>query len=293
MITMTTDLVIERRTTLRYSRFERTWLFHSIMEHCQIFSVNRSFLEHNYESKIDFYGSNSPNVAKVFLILKALNLDFNYHHVNWRAGDQYRPEFVKINPNSKLPAIVDHDVQGEPITVFESGNILLYLATKHGKFVPNALTQTREHTEVLNWLFWQMANLGPNFGNWFHFANYAKDKLEYPITRFHNELRRLFHVLNNTLEHRKFVAGNDFSVADASIFPWVRIFNYVPEFTAEEFPHVVRWLATVRELPFVQQWEADDKEYNIKYPFQLPTEEQRKFMFLVDGRQNITQSTQA
>ncbi|GAM29051.1 hypothetical protein SAMD00019534_122270 [Acytostelium subglobosum LB1] len=233
---------------------------------------------------IDFYGCNSPNVAKVFLLLKALNVEFNYHHINWRAGEQYSDKFVKINPNSKIPAIVDHDVQGDPITVFESGNILFYLATKYAKFIPNAQKQPREHNETLNWLFWQMANVGPNFGNWFHFFNYAQEKQHYAIQRFHNELRRLFYVLDRALEQRQFVAGDQFTVADASIFPWARIYGMVPEFTKEEFPNVDRWLSTVRNLSFVQEWEADDKEYNNKYPNQPPTDEQRKFMFLVDGR---------
>ncbi|GAM27219.1 hypothetical protein SAMD00019534_103940 [Acytostelium subglobosum LB1] len=235
-------------------------------------------------AKIEFYGCGSPNVVKVHLFFKALGVPFNYHEVKWRDGEQYKPEFVKINPNSKLPAIVDHDVAGGPITVFESGNILLYLANKYGKFIPNVQTDLQGHTEVMNWLFWQMANLGPIFGNWYHFSVYAPEKYQYSITRFTNELSRLFHVLNRTLETRHFVAGNEYTIADMAIFPWARIYNFVPGCTKEEFPNLDAYITRIKQIKSVQEFEAYEAEQNAKNPRTEPTEEQRKNMFGVDGR---------
>ncbi|EFA84966.1 putative glutathione transferase [Heterostelium album PN500] len=237
-------------------------------------------------AKLELYGCGSPNVVKVQLLLKELKIPFTYHEVDWRNGQQYKAEFVKINPNSKLPVIVDHDVEGEPINVFESGNILLYLANKYakGRLVPDADKDIRAYTEVMNWLFWQMANIGPIFGNWYHFTNYATDKYPYSIQRFGNELRRLFHVLDNTLKTRKFVAGDTYSISDIAIYPWARIIGFVPDLTAQEFPNVYQYIARIKAIPSVVEWETFEEEERKKKPMAPPTEEQRKFMFGVDGR---------
>eukprot|EP01133_Synstelium_polycarpum_P013827 gene13827-16304_t len=229
---------------------------------------------------LDFYGCGSPNVVKVQLLLQELNVPFNYHEMNFRAGDQYTPEFLAINPNGKMPALVDNTVEGEPIKVFESGNILLYLATKYNKFIPNASTHPREHNEVLNWLFWQMSNLGPNFGNFYHFFHYSVEKHPYSFARFFNELRRLFHVLNTRLSDRKFIAGNEYTIADMAIFGWLRYIRIIPEFTDQEFPNLFAYSARINEIPSVIAWIAHEEELKAKAPAQTaPTDEERKIMF--------------
>ncbi|GAM18854.1 hypothetical protein SAMD00019534_020290 [Acytostelium subglobosum LB1] len=219
-------------------------------------------------------------------MFKCLGINCNFIDVKWRDGEHYKPEFVRINPNSKLPAIVDHDVQGEPISVFESGNILLYLADKYGMFIPPS-SNIRERTEVLNWVFWQMANLGPVIGSWYHFTQYAPEKIAYPIDRCTKELCRLFHVLNRTLENRRYIAGDDFTIADMAIFPWAKIYSWVGGFTKEEFPHLDAYIVRIREIKAVQELEAFEIEYRSKNPRTDPTPEQRKFMFGVDGRQQL------
>eukprot|EP01133_Synstelium_polycarpum_P004951 gene4951-5751_t len=230
---------------------------------------------------LEFYGCSSPNVVKVQLLLKELNVPFNYHDLNIRKGDQYAPEFLAINPNGKLPALVDNTVEGEPITVFESGNILLYLATKYNKLIPSIATDPRGHNEVLNWLFWQMANLGPNFGNYYHFVVYATERYEYPTNRYFNELRRLFHVINLRVADRKFIAGDEYTIADIAIFPWARYIGMIQDFKQEEFPNLFAYTARIKEIPSVQAWIAYEEELKAKNPAPAPpTEEERKIMFV-------------
>eukprot|EP01133_Synstelium_polycarpum_P011974 gene11974-13966_t len=228
---------------------------------------------------MELYGCGSPNVTKVHLLIKELGIEINYHTLNIRKGDQYAPDYLKINPNGKLPALIDNTVDGEPITVFESGNILLYLATKYGKFIPNAQSDPHGHTEVLNWVFWQMANLGPAFGNYYHFVVYAQEKHPYSINRYFSEIRRLFHVLNNTLHSRTFIAGEDYSIADMCIYPWLRYISLVPDFKEDEFPKLFAYLARLKAIPSVVAFEKIEEEEKAKNPQSPPTDEERKIMF--------------
>ncbi|GAM24355.1 hypothetical protein SAMD00019534_075300, partial [Acytostelium subglobosum LB1] len=244
---------------------------------------------------INFYGAPSPNVVKVHLMFKELGIPFSYHELNIRRGEQYSPDFVRINPNGKLPAIVDYDVPGdEPISVFESGNILLYLSTKYKRFMPSPSDDPRGHTEVLNWLFWQMSNLGPIFGNWYHFNVYAQEKHQYSIQRFYNELRRLFHVLNSTLATRTYIASNDeYTIADMACYPWTR-YIHITDLKEDEFPHLFRWLAMVKSRPAVQElekMEEDQKTKPANPPSPTAASEERKYISLYGRSSSSNQET--
>eukprot|EP01133_Synstelium_polycarpum_P001124 gene1124-1285_t len=217
-------------------------------------------------ASIDFYGTSSPNVAKVQLMLRALDVPYNYIDVNIQRGDHLTPEFRRINPNAKLPSIVDHDVVdgGQPITVFESGNILMYLANKYGKFLPNAASDPHGHTSVMNWIFWQASNLGPIFSEHNHYILYAPGTHPYSIKRYFNELRRLFNVLEHNLATKTFVASDSYTIADMAIYPWARLIYIVQEFTYDDFPLVFRYLERVGQIPSVYEWERIDDEETAK-----------------------------
>ena len=173
---------------------------------------------------IQVYSWPTPNGHKVHIMLEECGLrlgrDWEAIPVNIGAGEQFTPEFLKISPNNKIPAIVDpHGPDGKPISLFESGAILLYLAAKTGKFLPRS---DRAKFEVLQWLMFQMGGVGPMLGQTHHFRQYAPDKIEYAINRYTNETRRLYGVMNKQLATHKFMAGNQYSIADIAIFPWVR-----------------------------------------------------------------------
>ena len=161
---------------------------------------------------LKLYYSGAPNPAKVALFLEEAGMPYEAIPVDTRKGEQHSPEYLKINPNAKVPAIVDGDV-----VVFDSSACLLYLADKTGKFWPKDL---RARTEVSEWLYWQMANLGPNSGQNNHFSNYAVEKIPYAMDRYRNEVNRLYGVLNRRLEGRDYVAG-EYSIADMAIYPWI------------------------------------------------------------------------
>jgi GSH-dependent disulfide-bond oxidoreductase len=167
---------------------------------------------------IDLYYWPTPNGHKITLFLEETGLDYTIHPINIGKGDQFDPAFLKIAPNNRMPAIVDHAPKGggEPISVFESGAILLYLAEKTGKFIPK---QLRGRVEVLQWLFWQMGGLGPMAGQNHHFVQYAPEKLPYAIDRYVNETNRLYGVLNKRLADRAFVAGASYTIADMASIP--------------------------------------------------------------------------
>ncbi len=166
--------------------------------------------------------------------------------MNIGKGEQFKPEFLAISPNNRIPAIVDHepDGGGAPIAVFESGAILLYLADKTGKFIPADL---RGRTDAIQWLFWQMGGLGPMAGQNHHFAHYALDKLPYAIDRYRNETNRLYGVLNKRLADRAFIAG-DYSIADMASYPWIVPHERQGQ-TLDDFPHLKRWFDAIRERP--------------------------------------------
>jgi GST-like protein len=168
---------------------------------------------------IDLHYWTTPNGHKVTMFLEESGLPYRIIPVNISKGDQFKPEFLAISPNNRIPAIVDHNPKdgGKPISVFESGAILLYLAEKTGMFLPN---DSRRKVEVTQWLFWQMGGLGPMAGQNHHFSQYAPEKLPYAIDRYVKETNRLYGVLNKRLEHRAFVAG-EYSIADMAAYPWI------------------------------------------------------------------------
>ena len=191
---------------------------------------------------IKVYSWPTPNGHKVHVMLEECGLrlgrDWEAMPVNIGAGEQFTPEFLKISPNNKIPAIVDpHGPDGKPISLFESGAILLYLAAKTGKFLPRS---DRAKYEVLQWLMFQMGSVGPMLGQTHHFRQYAPEKIEYAINRYTNETRRLYGVMNKQLATHKFMAGNQYSIADIAIFPWVRSWKNQGIDWAE-FPHLKAW----------------------------------------------------
>jgi GST-like protein len=200
---------------------------------------------------IDLYYWQTPNGTKISIALEELELPYKVIPVNIGRGEQFTPEFLAISPNNRMPAIVDHAPSdgGPAISVFESGAILLYLADKTGKLMPR---DVRGRTQVTEWLMWQMGGVGPMFGQAYHFAVYAPEKIPYAIDRYTNESNRLIRVLNTRLADRAFVAG-DYSIADIALFHWVLSARdrLLKEFG--EYPHVSRWLDTIRARPAVER----------------------------------------
>lgn len=203
---------------------------------------------------IDVYSWATPNGHKVHIMLEECGLrlgrDWQVHAVNIGAGDQFKPEFLRISPNNKIPALVDSEgPDGKPISLFESGAILLYLAAKTGKFLPRS---DRKKFEVLQWLMFQMGGLGPMLGQAHHFRIYAPEKISYAIDRYTNEAKRLYGVLDRQLAQNKYVAGSQYTVADIAIFPWLRSWQNQGIDWAD-FPHLKRWFDAVSQRPAVQR----------------------------------------
>jgi len=199
---------------------------------------------------IDLYYWPTPNGWKITIALEEMELPYKVVPVNIGRGEQFEPEFLAISPNNRMPAIVDHEPPGggAPVSVFESGAILLYLAEKSGKFLPKDL---RGRYEVIQWLMWQMGGLGPMLGQAHHFRQYAPDKIQYGIDRYTNEANRLYGVLNKRLADREFVAGA-YSIADMAAWPWIVPHERQGQ-NLEEFPHLDRWYQTLRARPAVQK----------------------------------------
>ena len=199
---------------------------------------------------IDVYTWPTPNGHKVHIMLEETGLDYRVHAINIRNGDQFKPHFLSISPNNRIPAIVDRrGPDGEPLSLFESGAILLYLASKSGKFLPADIS---ERWTCVQWLMWQMGGLGPMMGQANHFRRYAKDKIEYAIERYTNEANRLTGVLDKRLGESEYVACDDYSIADMSIFPWLRGAENRGVMIAE-YPNVKRWFNAINERPAVQR----------------------------------------
>ena len=196
---------------------------------------------------IDLYYWTTPNGHKVSLFLEEAGLPYKVHPINIGQGEQFKPDFLKIAPNNRIPAIVDHDPTdgGAPISLFESGAILLYLAEKTGQFIPKDL---RGRQEALQWLFWQMGGLGPMAGQNHHFSQFAPEKIPYAIKRYVDETARLYGVLDRRLADRAFVAGEDYSIADMAIYPWIVSHKWQSQ-RLEDFPHVQRWFNSIKERP--------------------------------------------
>jgi GSH-dependent disulfide-bond oxidoreductase len=195
---------------------------------------------------IDLYYWPTPNGHKVALFLEETAIPYNIVPVNIGTGEQFKPEFLAISPNNRMPAIVDHSPRerGAPISVFESGAILLYLAEKSERFIPN---DSRGRVEVLQWLFWQVGGLGPMLGQNHHFSRYAPEKIPYAVDRYVNETNRLYGVLNRRLADRPFVAGA-YSIADMACYPWIVPYERQGQ-RLEDFPHLKRWFEAIKARP--------------------------------------------
>ena len=193
---------------------------------------------------IDLYTYSTPNGRKPAIALEEMGLAYQVHKIDISQGEQFSPEFVKLNPNSKIPAITDQDTG---LSVFESGAILIYLAEKTGKLLP---TETEARFQVMQWLMFQMGSIGPMFGQLGHFRNAAPEKIDYAIARYEKETLRLFSVLDRQLSDHAYVAG-DYSIADIAIYPWVMASPYM-QVSFEDYPHLSRWVGTLQSRPAVK-----------------------------------------
>ncbi|MBP8148337.1 MAG: glutathione S-transferase N-terminal domain-containing protein [Limnohabitans sp.] len=199
---------------------------------------------------IDLYTWPTPNGHKIHIMLEECGLPYKVHAVNIGQGDQFKPAFLKISPNNKIPALVDPDgPDGQPIALFESGAILLYLAAKTGRFLP---ASDRAKYDVLQWLMFQMGGLGPMLGQAHHFRIYAPEKIDYAVNRYTNEAKRLYGVLDKQLKGQDWIAGGDYSVADMAIYPWLRSWQNQGIDWAD-FPRLKKWFDRIGERPAVQK----------------------------------------
>ncbi|HEY4067088.1 MAG TPA: glutathione binding-like protein [Burkholderiaceae bacterium] len=199
---------------------------------------------------IEVYSWATPNGHKVHIMLEECGLPYRAHAIDIGAGDQFSPEFLTISPNNKIPAIVDPDgPDGQPISMFESGAILLYLAGKTNRFMP---ASTRSRYEMLEWLMFQMGGVGPMLGQAHHFRIYAPEKIGYAVERYTNEAKRLYGVMNKRLAKSKYIAGPQYTIADIAIFPWLRSWkNQGIEW--DDFPHLKGWFDEIAARPAVQR----------------------------------------
>lgn len=233
---------------------------------------------------IDLYYWPTPNGHKISLFLEEAGLDYALKPVDIGKGDQFKPEFLAFSPNNKMPAIIDHAPNdgGAPISVFESGAILLYLANKTGRFLgfaegADAGTQLRQRIVVNEWLFWQMGGLGPMTGQYGHFHVYAPEQIPYAKDRYRNEALRLLGVLDKRLEGREFIAGDEYSIADMASYPWISPYAKAP-LDLVPFANIRRWQATIATRPATQRAYALAKQVNPDAGKPL-SEEEKKILF--------------
>jgi GST-like protein len=220
---------------------------------------------------IDFHYWPTPNGWKISIMLEESSLPYRMVPVNIGAGDQFRPAFLAISPNNRMPAIVDHDSPGGPLPIFESGPILLHLAQRSGRFLPQ---DAKGHKECLEWLFWQVGNLGPMAGQLSHFVNYAQGEHEYSRTRYANEYHRCLGVLERRLAGRDYIL-DDYSIADMASFPWVLISKPLGQ-PLDEFPNLAAWRERLKARPAVQRGIDLGKELRRSAP---PSEAERRILF--------------
>ena len=222
---------------------------------------------------IDLYYWTTPNGHKITIFLEEAALSYKIIPVNISQGDQFKPDFLAVSPNNRIPAIVDHAPSdgGKPIPVFESGAILLYLAEKTGKFMR---AEPRRKVEVSQWLFWQMGGLGPMAGQNHHFSQYAPSKIPYAIDRYGNETNRLYGVLDRRLADRDFIAG-EYSIADMASYPWIVPYERQGQ-KLESFPNLKRWFERIKARPAVARAYARAKEINSQ---PTVTEESKRILF--------------
>jgi GST-like protein len=198
---------------------------------------------------IDLYYWPTPNGNKISMMLEECDLDYTIYPINITAGDQFRPDFLKISPNNRMPAIVDHDPigGGPPVNLFESGAILLYLAEKTGRFFP---TELRERYCVMKWLMWQMGGLGPMAGQNHHFGRFAPEKIPYAIDRYRKETARLYGVLDGALAENEFIAEN-YSIADMACYPWIARYEW-QEMDLNNYGNIKNWFDLIAARPATQ-----------------------------------------
>ena len=223
---------------------------------------------------IDFYGLTSPNVQKIFIMLEECGLSYNFKPVDVWASAQHSPDFEKLNPNKKIPVIVDRDgPDGKPYTVFESGAILMYLAEKTGKFMPKDLAKKYD---VIQWLMIQLTGVGPAFGNFVHFNLFAPKPNDYSLSRYRTEMLRLYDLLNKRLGEAKYLGGDEYSIADMATFPWTRQ-HQAQGIKAEALPNFKRWFDDVSARPAVKAMIA--KQADIKSSRETATEDNKDRFF--------------
>lgn len=227
---------------------------------------------------IDLYYWTTPNGHKITMFLEETTTPYTMHPVNIGKGDQFKPEFLKISPNNRIPAIIDHAPAdgGAPISIFESGAILLYLAEKTGRYIPKDI---RGRTDVLQWLFWQVGGLGPMAGQNHHFASYAPEKLPYAIDRYVRETSRLYGVLDKQLANRDFIAG-EYSIADIASYPWI-VSHEKQQQNLDDFPNLKRWFEVIAARPATIR--AYEKAKIINTQPTINSEEARKTLFGQDS----------
>lgn len=198
---------------------------------------------------LDLYVWPTPNAYKISIMLEEIGRPYRVIPVDIQRGDQFKPEFLKISPNNKMPAIVDHDApDGKPLSIFESGAILMYLAETSGRFMPKDL---RGRYKVIEWLMFQMGGVGPMLGQAHHFRQYAPEKLDYAINRYTNEAKRLYGVIDRRLGEAQYLAG-DYSIADMAVFPWLRSHERQGQ-KLEDFPNLKRWFTAIDARPTVKK----------------------------------------
>ncbi len=225
---------------------------------------------------IDLHYWTTPNGHKVTMFLEEAGLPYRIIPVDISAGEQFKPDFLAVAPNNRIPAIVDHAPAdgGAPVSLFESGAILLYLADKIGRFVP-PVDDVRGRAEALQWLFWQMGGLGPMAGQNHHFSMYAPERILYAIERYVKETNRLYGVLDRRLADRPFVAGEEYGIADMAIYPWIVPHERQGQ-RLEDFPNLKRWFGAVRERPATERAYAKAEAINTR---PVVSEESRRVLF--------------
>ncbi|HET6525137.1 glutathione binding-like protein [Sphingopyxis sp.] len=229
---------------------------------------------------IELFTAPTPNGWKISIMLEECALPFDVRWVNIGKGDQFKPEFLAISPNNRIPAIVDNDPAGggEPIAIFETGAILLYLAEKSGRFLP---TDPRGRKAVHEWLFWQVGGLGPMLGQHGHFKLYAPERIPYPTERYHKETLRLYGVLDRQLEKHPYVAGDTYTIADMACFPWVQTYR-AQEIDLAEFPNVDRWYKRLKSRAALRRgMELGRKQINRR---PQDSAETRKLLFGIEDK---------
>ena len=241
-----------------------------------LFVKYRAALLREFFTMIDIYSWATPNGHKVHIMLEEcgqrLGKDWHAHAVDIGAGDQFQPDFLKLSPNNKIPAMLDsHGPNGKPFSLFESGAILVYLASKFGKFMPKS---DGAKFETLQWLMFQMGGVGPMLGQAHHFRIYAPEKIDYAYDRYTNEAKRIYGVLDKQVQSRKFIAGNQYSIADIATFPWIRSWKN-QGIDWSDYPALKDWFDRISERPAVKR--GVDVLANLRVPLTDDTAKQALF----------------